>query len=588
MTPKELEAMKKAKWHRGLTKEGQLQGAAKRSKFASQEEKDFFVKRMNDARLKKGAYLKTALQTDREVSEQLYHFWKHDPLSWAHVFFKHHFRMPTPELHLQIIKALMHYPKIACASPRESAKSTIVNFVYNFHGIIFKRFHFIVIGSSTFTKAAMYLETIKMELKENERLRMAMPLPVIITKDAEGDSDFRHADGFTTKVLCKGRDQIGSIRGVKFGAYRPDLLIWDDVEDDKMVENPILRLELERLYDEAWTPAGEKGRCQHVVIGTILHDDSQIAKMVVQKNKYTEYKKLFYEAHVKADTPEEYSLWPEKWTVDWLKELRRIKPLVYAKEMQNNPVAGTLQRFKQDDFRYWKMEHGQYLLFDEFGHIINTGSLRDCKAAISCDLAWEAKRESDFTVLFPGFLTPMSDLLLGMPIFDKGMKPNQVEEHLFSMVDRLTAITGSLVPVGMEKAKQEKVQKWLLKENMRKTNRFIHLKDLVWDTDKRERIEIRLQPRYNQHMVYHLHGMGEYEHQLLRFPSATHDDLPDAAQGLVQLLQFPKTQKVAPKQEDLFLRVRQHAIDHKRGRTGHKTFSGRRRNEIPAQTALLS
>ena len=564
-------------------------GMALRWKNMTKEERSAAFKKNWDVYRQRQAKVQEKVETDVSLCNSLVSLWEKEPLSWAHIFFPHHMRKPTPNFHLSIMKALLNDKFLAIASPRESAKSTLINFIYIFHGIFFKRFRFIIIGSSTFTKAAMYLETIKNELRENALLKSMMPFPIQIVKDAEGDAEFRHVDGFTTKILCKGRDQIGSVRGVKFGAYRPDLLIWDDVEDDKMVENPVLRLELERLYDEAWTPAGDKDKCQYVVIGTVLHDDSQIAKMTVQHEKYPEYATLFYQAHLNVDTKDEASLWPEKWTLEYLHTLRSEKPLVYAKEFQNNPVAGSMQRFKKEDFRYWKTEHNQYVLFDEEGHVSNTGDLRDCKAAIACDLAWEADREADFCVIFPGFLTPFSDLLLHTYVARKGIRPDEIEEILFSMSDRLQALTGSIVPIGFEKAKLEKVQKWLLKGEMRKRNKFLHVKDLLWDTDKRERIEIRLQPRYSQHVVYHLHGMGEYEHQLLRFPSATHDDLPDAAQGLVQLLQYPKQVKQVPKPDDMFMRLRQFTIDSRKRRTGLGLITHPRQHEaVPAQVAILS
>ena len=46
--------------------------------------------------------------------------------------------------------------------------------------------------------------------------------------------------------------------------------------------------------------------------------------------------------------------------------------------------------------------------------------------------------------------------------------------------------------------------------------------------------------------------MGDLEHQLERFPYGTHDDLIDAEQGLVQLLQFPKAPSKAAIPEDNF------------------------------------
>ena len=167
------------------------------------------------------------------------------------------------------------------------------------------------------------------------------------------------------------------------------------------------------------------------------------------------------------------------------------------------------------------------------------------------------------------------------------MRPHEIEEILFSMEERLRSITGSSVFIGWEKAKLEKVMQFLLKEAMRKRNKWLIFKPLQWDTDKVQRILTRLEPRYAQHTIYHRRDMGELEHQLLRFPSGTHDDLPDALQGLVQLLQYPKTQRnIQEERDDEFEWWRKKAL--KLHKPDKKRFVFGRRNkqfEIPAKVA---
>jgi len=281
-------------------------------------------------------------------------------------------------------------------------------------------------------------------------------------------------------------------------------------------------------------------------------------------------------------------LWHEKWSVSDLKKIQREKPSVFAKEYQNDPVAGAMRKFHEEDFRYWTIENLNYILFDRDSRITAKGDLSTCKAAIACDLAWEEKRESDFSVVVPAFLTPQSDLLIDFYICKKGMRPHEIEEILFSMEARLRALTKTTVPIGWEKAKLEKVMQFLLKEAMRKRNRYLVFKPLQWDMDKVQRITTRLDPRYAQHTIYHRRGMGELEHQLLRFPSGTHDDLPDAEQGLIQLLQYPKSiRKVEETEEDEFEWWRKQAIKYHKPEKKAYVFGMRnKRFEIPAKVAF--
>lgn len=462
-----------------------------------------------------------------------------NPLLWGMHYCEEHFRQDFAPMHLKIIREACKQRYFAVAAPRESAKSTMLAFLYPIHAIYFQKKKFIIIVSNTYKKACTSLDNIKKELKENQKLKK--DLNISIPRDAEGDSIIRHNVGFETRILCKGVDQIGSIRGEIFGAYRPDLLIMDDIEDDELVKNPERRVDLKNVIDEALFPALDKQFGQILVIGTILHDDSQMAKFV-SLHHYKDFRKLLFRALYYIDNKYE-SLWPEKWSVDELLKKQKDMPGVFAKEYQNDPVAGPRAVFKRENFRIWSLENQKYILYGENSQVISKGNLCDCKAAIACDLAWDEKRENDFSVIMPAYLTPQSEILVDTYICEKGLRPDKIEEILFTMEERLRKITGSSVPIGFEKAKLEKVMKWLLSEAMKRRNRYLWFKELLWDGDKITRIETRLQARYVQHAIFHRTGMGDLEQQLVRFPSGVHDDLADALQGLCQLLNYPKLAK---------------------------------------------
>lgn len=499
---------------------------------------------------------------------ELYRQLEINPLVWFQFIFPGHSKKQTPLFHLELMQACDE-PRLAVAAPRRSAKSTVLGFLKPLHDITFKRKRFIVLISNTFKKAAMNLETIKKEISDNPKFREFHP-GITVDKDAEGDSEIRHPDGFTTKILCKGVDQLGSARGIKFGANRPDLVIGDDMEDDELVRSPERRLQLQNDFDDVITPIGDKDT-QIIIIGTILHDDSILSKLL-SKDYYKEYKKMFFQARFEEDGIQ-VSLWPENWSLDELNQMEKDKPTVFAKEMQNDPVSGRNAKFKREDFRYYRIEHGEYLLQNEYGEIISRGNMADCVPAISCDLAWKEKRESDSCVILPGYLTPASEILVEDYVHGKGLKPTDVAEHLFLMASRLKALTGQEPAIGFEKAMLENVTQWFLKQEMRKRNRFLLTKELLWDADKITRIETRLISRYSQHVIFHKKGMGDLEHQLERHPYGTHDDLVDAEQGLVQLLQFPRKRGTSPNPHDEFETVRQLTIDQKNGRPFGKVKS---------------
>lgn len=496
-----------------------------------------------------------------DITDSIVKEFEINPLLWGMYTLGGHFRIGSPPFHLKIVREARRNRYLAVAAPRGSAKSTVLTLLFPLHAIVFKRKHFILICQSTYDKAARSLENIKKEFRDNAKLG---EYGIKIIKDSEGDSIFKHSDGMEVRVLCKGAEQLGKVRGEKFGAWRPDLILVDDLEDDELVRNPERRKMLKETFDEALIPAGDKHTMDVIVIGTILHDDALMARLV-SPGEYVEYRKLLY----KALGDDGVSLWPEKWSVDELKALEADKPAVFAKEYQNDPSHGDMNDIKASDFRRWKIIGGDYVLYDADGEIITRGELRTCRAAIACDLAWEEKRESDSTAIVPGFLTPESYLLVDDYVCKKGVKPDAFIHIVSEMEKRLRALTGYYVPVGLEKAKLEKVYKHLFREAMKKTNHWISFKDLVWDADKIQRIMVRCQPRYAQHAIFHKAGMGELELQMTRIRSTPHDDLADCVQGLCQLLDFPKGRAVKKEDEkdDKFMQLRKWTLEKDKRKT---------------------
>jgi hypothetical protein len=457
----------------------------------------------------------------------------------------------------------------------------VLSFIKPVHAICFKRKRFIVIVQNTYRKAVGTLEGIKDEIRWNEMLRKDFGIE--LEKDAEGDTIFRHRDGFRTRVLCKGVEQIGSIRGEKFGAYRPDYILCDDMEDDEMVKSAERRISLRELFDNALIPAGDIKNLDVDIIGTILHDDSLMSALV-SSTEYTEYRKLFFKARFENKVSGiRESLWPERWTVEDLNEMERLKPEAFAKEMQGDPSSGSLETIRREDFRLWRIEDSCAVLYGVDGEVVSRWRLNECRAGVGIDLAWEDKKASDFTAVVPGLITPANDLLVDDYICKKGMRPDEFENIIFGLDERYTKITGKRVCFGFEKAKLEKVMKWFLQESMKRRGKYLWFKDISWGTqDKVERIMFRLANRYSQHSIYHKKGMGDLENQLIRLRSTAHDDIVDAVGMLPEILAFAPVREKEKHKEDVFsfLQKQTAAYRGRSLRTSQYMFGQRRQESV--------
>lgn len=485
------------------------------------------------------------------TTDASYTLFEQQPILFGKFYFPHHLRDRSPYFHWIIITESYANKFFACEAPRGSAKSTVLSFLKVLHRVAFKHKRFIVIVQNTYKKAVGTLESIKDEVRWNESFRRDFGIE--LEKDAEGDTIFRSRDGFRTRILCKGVEQIGSIRGEKFGAYRPDYILGDDMEDDEMVKSAERRQSLKELFDNALIPAGDIKSLDVDIIGTILHDDA-LMNHLVSLSSYGEYRKLFFKARYENKvTGQRESLWPERWTVAELNEMERLKPEAFAKEMQGDPSSGSLETISREDFRIWKVSDGVVVLLNEDGGINAQWKWTDCKAAIAVDLAWEDKKVSDYSAIVPGLVTPHNDILIDTYIVRRGMRPDELERIIFEMSARYGKLTGKRVQIGFEKAKLEKVMKWFLQEAMRRRNEWLWMKDINWGTqDKVERILARVGNRYAQHTVYHRPGMGDLENQLIRLRSVAHDDIADCVGMLPEMLAYAPVLGKTKQPEDLF------------------------------------
>lgn len=130
--------------------------------------------------------------------------------------------------------------KNVVAAPRGHAKSTNFTFKDSLHAALYLYKHYIIILSDSSDQAEGFLSDIKTEMEDNQEIRL----------------DFGNQQGKvwkSTVILTTGGvkiEAIGSgkkVRGRRHGAWRPDLLVLDDIENDENVNTPDQRPETGQL-----------------------------------------------------------------------------------------------------------------------------------------------------------------------------------------------------------------------------------------------------------------------------------------------------------------------------------------------------
>lgn len=240
-----------------------------------------------------------------------------DPVSGFEYFVTHYFphyvRHPDKsDLHRYLFARL---PRIlaspgseldAIAAPRGEAKSTIVTQLYTLYCIITGRKRYILLVMESIDQAYPMLEAIKTELSANPRLAIDFP-------NVAGGGRVWQAGTIVTgnniKVQVAGSGK--KLRGLRHGAYRPDLVILDDLENDEQVLSPTQRDKLHGWLKRTVLPLGAAGEKMDVVyIGTILHYDSVLARTLANSGWTT----ARFRAVIRW--PDNMALWDE-WEARW-------------------------------------------------------------------------------------------------------------------------------------------------------------------------------------------------------------------------------------------------------------------------------
>lgn len=201
---------------------------------------------------------------------------------FGRAYLKHYFVRKSPAFHEEldavwtggVLKGRNPYQEAAVisrldgsrnvvAAPRGHAKSTNFTFKDSLHAALYRYKHYIIILSDSSDQAEGFLTDIKTELEEN--------------RDIQEDFGRQQGKVWKGNVILTAQDikieAIGSgkkIRGRRHRAWRPDLIVLDDVENDENVNTAEQRRKLESWFKKAVSKAGDT-YTDIMYIGTVLH-----------------------------------------------------------------------------------------------------------------------------------------------------------------------------------------------------------------------------------------------------------------------------------------------------------------------------
>ena len=186
--------------------------------------------------------------------------------------------------HTNIDPLAKKHKKLGFFAYRGGAKSTTISRLYPLWKLAKGETRFTVLISDTIDVAKSNLEFIKVEIEENKTYAYDFELK----KSYVWAEEQIVIDTPVGLVKFKAYGSGKRIRGANFLGFRPDLIILDDIENDENVESKRQRDKLYEWFKKAILKLPNRKKPYIlIVIGTILHHDSVLARISKRKDFFT-------------------------------------------------------------------------------------------------------------------------------------------------------------------------------------------------------------------------------------------------------------------------------------------------------------
>lgn len=421
-------------------------------------------------------------------------------------------------LHLQVSN------KMLFIMPRGAAKTTLVN-ANNLREVAKGETSFMVYLSETATHAEEQLQNVKGQISANLKF-----ISIFGEKQPKRSDPERWAQNFIqttdgTVISAKGRG--GQVRGKNVAGKRPDLIIFDDIEDTESVKTEEQREKtlnwLKSDVENALPQIGaDRGRL--IGMGTILGVDALLPTLAKSPEWLT--------IRFGAIDPDGEMLWDhymsrEKYDLRRESYARLRKLHLFNMEFLSTTRAedeGAL--FQSRFFKYAPMEPKEF-------------SERCPGRALMIDPAISEKKTSDFCAFAVVGMSERGQLHIAEVFMERGMHPKDQVDKYFELHARWDCNKHGIETVAYQKALEH-----LVREEMFRRGKTLGPKayfEIETNpatrglTSKEERIEGILSPRYAAGYVTHNRVFHEYESQLLDYPNGKKDG-PDAVAMAISLL----------------------------------------------------
>lgn len=438
--------------------------------------------------------------------------------------------------------------RIAWAAPRGHAKSAYLSNAFPVHEIVFRKRFYILIVSETDTASKKFIEWISGQLKYNKKLRDDYG-DLLNEQKRMNEKDNQEAFLTTSGILVEAASMGKQLRGKRNGSHRPDLVILDDLESQKNTNTPELRAKNLHWFNSVVMPIGDPDKTAFVYMGTIVHPkgllttvlergdfDSRKFAAIIEPPTRTDLWDKFEEIYRdpdndnrmddairfyvenRYDMDDAVTLWTTRFPYYKLvMEKVNIGSRAFGSEYMNNPIDEESQIFKPSMLTFFDYPNIKDIerRFDYFG---------------AWDIAFGKNRRSDYNAIVIIGRDRQTGILY---VVDAWAAKCPAHIALDMVVEKLLKWRPKVFGIETVQA-QHDFYRQLMEILPKKRIYTTKVKPLQPKGNKEARIET-LEPLVEAGIIRFMRTQRLLLEQLEQFPTADHDDLPDALQMAVDL-----------------------------------------------------
>jgi predicted phage terminase large subunit-like protein len=399
---------------------------------------------------------------------------------------------------------------------RESAKTQIVIRANLLHALAFphpKRGYIVIICATGRTAAKKLLE-VSREMHATPKIGLTVSH---VVEDSGNALEVHYQDGAAVRMEAYGKG--AAVRGLSWGAKRPDLIIIDDPQDPEDARSEtVTETDWDWFLSDVYF-LGQESRI--FLIGNNLGERCIIERVIGNADDLG-----FDIERIPIMDEEERPAWPARHTtVEILKEREDFAKLgkinIWYREKMCKSIAPDSQMFKADDFRYYEPEK------------LKTGGM---SIYMTVDPAASTAESADRTAICVVGVNAGGHWFV-LDSWAERKRPIDCIDAIF----RLCAKWRPLI-VGIEAVAYQAALLDFLSKEMPARNLFFRIEPLKAAKKKELRIETALQPRFAVHSLWFpalTPWVSGIEEELLAFPHGLHDDRIDALSYVDQIAVVP-------------------------------------------------